>query len=263
MNKLQEIHEKTLERINQRKTELPQKSLIGQLQDIDDMRRAKNFEAALQKNDVSFICEIKKASPSKGVIAQEFDCLSIAEDYENAGAAAISVLTEPFYFLGKDEYLREIAEKVKIPLLRKDFFVDEYMIYEAKILGASAILLICAMLDKSQIKDFLAVANEIGLAALVETHDENEIETALEAGAKIIGVNNRNLKTFETDISLTQRLRPLVPKDKIFVSESGIKTPNDIRILKEIGANAALIGETFMRSSDKISALKSLRGENP
>ena len=219
------------------------------------------FEKALRGNDVSFICEIKKASPSKGIIAEDFSYLQIARDYEAAGAAAISVLTEPFWFHGSDAHLREISETVNIPLLRKDFTVDSFMIHEAKSLGASAILLICSILDKTTLAEYIKIAHDIGLSALVETHDEHEIETAIAAGARIIGVNNRDLKTFEMDLSLSERLRNLVPPDIIFVSESGISNADDIARLRKINAHAALIGETLMRDPDKIAGIKILRGE--
>lgn len=218
-----------------------------------------SFEKALRKNDISFICECKKASPSKGIIAENFPYLNIATEYEKAGADCISVLTEPKWFLGRDEYLREIAEKVEIPCLRKDFTVDEYMIYEAKNLGAAAVLLICSILSKDQIKEYLAICDELGLSALVETHDENEVKMACDVGAKLIGVNNRNLKDFSVDTENSRRLRELIPKDVIFVSESGVKFVEDVRTLKEIGADAVLVGETLMRAADKKAKLKELR----
>jgi indole-3-glycerol phosphate synthase len=218
------------------------------------------FETALRSNDIAFICEIKRASPSKGLIAEDFRYLDIARDYEAAGAAAISVLTEPFYFKGGDSYLREIAKTVKLPLLRKDFTVDEYMIYEAKLLGASAVLLICALLDEGTLAEFIALAHSLGLSALVEAHDEAEVRIALKAGARIIGVNNRSLKTFEVDMSNSLRLRTIVPDDIIFVSESGIHTGADIALLRQSKVNAVLVGETLMRAKDKKAALDALRG---
>lgn len=218
------------------------------------------FEKALRASDIAFICEVKKASPSKGIIAEDFPFLQIAKDYEAAGAAAISCLTEPFRFLGSNKYLRKIAAEVKIPVLRKDFTVDEYMIYEAKILGASAVLLICSILSTSQLKEYLELAHSLGLSALVEAHDEREIEMALNAGARIIGVNNRNLRDFSVDTENSARLRELVPRDKIFVSESGISTAQDVAALRKIGVNAVLIGETLMRAPDKAAKLAELRG---
>lgn len=220
-----------------------------------------SFEKALAGPDISFICECKKASPSKGLIAPEFPYLEIAREYEAAGADAISVLTEPGWFLGSDEYLKEIAENVSIPCLRKDFTVDEYMIYEAKVLGASAVLLICSILSESEIREYIGVCDELGLSALVEAHEEKEVETALQAGARVIGVNNRNLKDFTVDTENSRRLRSLIPPEVLFVSESGVRTPEDIRILRAIGADAALVGETLMRSEDKKKKLKELRGE--
>lgn len=210
-----------------------------------------SFEHSLSSPGISFICEIKRASPSKGLIASKFPYLEIARDYETAGADAISILTEPEYFLGSSDYLTEISHEVKIPLLRKDFTVGPYQIYEAKAIGASAVLLICALLDTNALKEDLRLCQSLGLSALVEAHDEEEIHSALSAGARIIGVNNRNLKTFEVDFNNSLRLRSLVPTDVLFVAESGIKTESDIRFLSEAGVNAVLIGESLMRSPDK------------
>lgn len=217
------------------------------------------FAKALRKEGLSFICECKKASPSKGLIAEDFPYLEIAREYEEAGADCISVLTEPKWFLGSDEYLREIASSVKIPCLRKDFTVDEYMIYEARTLGASAVLLICSILTPSQIKEYIEIAEGLGLTAIVETHDEDEVAAAVEAKAKVIGVNNRNLKDFSVDTGNSANLRKLIPDDVIFVAESGIKSPEDVAKLRSIGADAVLIGETLMRSPDKKAMLKSLK----
>lgn len=218
------------------------------------------FEQALKAPGISFICECKKASPSKGLIAPEFPYLSIAKEYQAAGADAISVLTEPKWFLGRDQYLREIASAVSIPCLRKDFTVDEYMIYEAKVLGASAVLLICSILTPAQLRDYQAVCDGLGLSALVEAHDEGEVEMALAAGARIIGVNNRNLKDFTVDTENSRRLRAMIPPSVLFVSESGVKTPADVENLRDVGADAVLIGETLMRAADKKSKLSELRG---
>ena len=218
------------------------------------------FEKALKKNDIAFICECKKASPSKGLIAPDFPYLEIAKEYEAAGADCISVLTEPSRFLGNNEYLREIAETVTIPCLRKDFTVDEYMIYEAKVLGAKAVLLICSILTEEELREYIYICDELGISALVEAHDKAEINVAVKAGARIIGVNNRNLKDFTVDTENSKRMRELVPKDIIFVSESGVKSPEDVARLREIGADAVLIGETLMRADDKKAKLKELRG---
>lgn len=218
------------------------------------------FENVLKKTGISFICECKKASPSKGLIAHDFPYLKIAKEYEAAGASCISVLTEPKWFLGSDKYLHEIANTVKIPCLRKDFTVDEYMIYEAKVLGASAVLLICSILSEEQIKEYISVCDELGLSALVEAHDESEVQTALNAGARIIGVNNRNLNDFSLDTDNSRRLRKLIPRDVLFVSESGVSSAEDVAKLREIGADAVLIGETLMRSPDKKVKLDELRG---
>lgn len=218
------------------------------------------FEKALAKDGVSYICEVKKASPSKGIIAEDFPYVQIAREYESAGASAISVLTEPRWFKGENHFLKEISQNVSIPLLRKDFTVCEYQIYEAKTLGASAILLICALLDTDTIRKWIEICDSLGLSALVEAHTEEEVQSALDAGARIIGVNNRNLKDFTVDITTCTRLRGLVPKDILFVGESGIKTSGDIADLREAGVNGVLIGETLMRSNDKRAALEELNG---
>lgn len=218
------------------------------------------FEKAIGKKEISFICEVKKASPSKGIIAEDFPYIEIARDYEAAGADCISVLTETDYFKGDDRFLREINDVVSIPTIRKDFIIDPYMIYEAKLLGASCVLLIAALLDTETIRSYKAICDELGLSALVEAHDEQEIESAIRAGARMIGVNNRDLKTFTVDINNSTRLRGLVPEDILFVAESGIKTARDIQILREAGVNGVLIGETLMRSDDKAGMLNSLKG---
>ena len=218
------------------------------------------FEAALRQQDFNFICEVKKASPSKGIIAEHFPYLDIAKEYEVAGAAAISVLTEPDFFKGDKKYLQEIASTVKIPVLRKDFIIDEYQIYQAKIWGASAILLICACLDVPTLTKFRELADSLGLSSLVEAHDEQEVQMAIECGARIIGVNNRNLKDFTVDVQNSVHLRNLVQDDVIFVSESGLETPEDIQVLRDNNIGVALMGETFMRSPNKIEKLAYLYG---
>ena len=218
------------------------------------------FEAALRQQDFNFICEVKKASPSKGIIAEHFPYLDIAKEYEVAGAAAISVLTEPDFFKGDKKYLQEIASTVKIPVLRKDFIIDEYQIYQAKVWGASAILLICACLDMPTLTKFRELADSLGLSSLVEAHDENEVQMAIDCGARIIGVNNRNLKDFTVDVQNSVRLRNLVQDDVIFVSESGLETPEDIQVLRDNNIGVALMGETFMRSPNKVEKLAYLYG---
>jgi indole-3-glycerol phosphate synthase len=217
------------------------------------------FEQALSTPEISFICEVKRASPSKGLIAPDFPYLQIAKEYEEAGAAAISVLTEPDFFMGSDDYLREIAMKSSIPILRKDFIIDSYQIYEAKLLGADAVLLICAILDEKTLLSFIKLAASLKLAALVEAHNEREVKTALDSGARIIGVNNRDLGTFNVDTSLSLRLRPLAPSNLIFIAESGIRNASDVKALADAGVNAVLIGEALMRSSDKKAFLNTLR----
>lgn len=215
------------------------------------------FEEALGREGLSIISEVKKASPSKGVIAEDFPYLEIATTYEEAGADAISCLTEPDRFRGSDEYLKDIVKKVSIPVLRKDFTVDPYMIYQAKLMGASAVLLIAAILSDEELRSYFDIADRLGLSCLFEAHDAEEVKRCLAAGARILGVNNRNLKDFSVDITNSVRLREMVPSDIIFVSESGIEKPEDVKILKENGTDAVLIGEMLMRSSDK----KSLIGE--
>ena len=220
------------------------------------------FEQALRKQDVpprqdiAFICEVKKASPSKGIIAEHFPYVEIAKEYEAEGAAAISVLTEPEFFLGSDSYLAEIRESVNLPLLRKDFTIDPFQIMQAASIGADAILLICAILSKTELSEFIKLSDSLGLSALVETHDEDEVKMAVDAGARIIGVNNRNLKTFEVDITQSEHLRELVPQDIIFISESGISTPEDIERLRKARVDAVLIGEILMKGA-KIEWLRS------
>lgn len=218
------------------------------------------FEEALRARGMSFICEVKKASPSKGLIAPEFPYLDIARDYEAAGAAAISVLTEPDYFLGKDQYLKEIREAVGLPLLRKDFIVDPYQIEQACCMAADAVLLIAAVLTRVQLKEYITHADSLGLSCLVEAHDEKEIDSALTAGARIIGVNNRDLRTFNVDLQNSIRLRSFVPGDILFVAESGIRNTGDVRVLEENHIDAVLIGETLMRAKDRRAALAALRG---
>lgn len=218
------------------------------------------FEKALQKDELTFICEVKKASPSKGLIAEEFPYLQIAQEYEAAGANAISVLTEPEFFKGDNVYLSQIKQAVSIPVLRKDFTIDDYQIYEAKVIGADAVLLICALLDTETLKQYLAVCETLGLSALVEAHTAEEVQSALRVGARVIGVNNRNLKTFEVDISTCTKLRALVPKSLVFVAESGIQSAQDVAALKQANVNAVLVGETLMRSTDKKAELNRLKG---
>ena len=223
-------------------------------------KKDRAFEKALSGNRLSFICEVKKASPSKGVIAEDFPYLDIAREYEAAGASAVSVLTEPELFLGDDRYLAEIKKSVSIPVLRKDFTVDEYMIYRAALMGADAVLLICSLLDTETIKEYITICDVLGISALVEAHNEKETESALKAGARIIGVNNRDLRDFSVDIGNSLRLRRLVPDDVLFVAESGIRTAGDIKQLEQAGVNAVLIGETLMRAKDKKAELDLLRG---
>lgn len=257
---LDEIAEKTRIRVAEAKKCISLEEMKEQAEAMN-AKTGFPFEKELAKPGISFICEVKKASPSKGVIAPDFDYMATAKEYEQAGADAMSVLTESDYFLGNLEYLREIAKEVKIPLLRKDFTIDEYMIYEAKVAGADVVLLICALLDEDTLKEYIQICDRLGLSALVEAHDEDEIEKAVRAGARIIGVNNRNLKDFTVDIQNGIRLREKVPADILFVAESGIQTRDDIRELEKGKVNAVLIGETLMKSSDKQAMIKELKGE--
>ena len=256
---LEEIAARTVQRVAEEKAAVPLSEMKKRAEALD-ANTGFPFRKALSGDEISFICEVKRASPSKGLIAPDFPYLDIARDYERAGASAISCLTEPFWFKGRDEYLAEISNAVTIPVLRKDFTVDEYMIYQAKTLGASAVLLICSILSKEQLSEYLGIAHSLGLSALVEAHDEDEVRTALSVGAGIIGVNNRDLRTFTVDINNSARLRKLGPPEILFVSESGIKTAADIEALRSNGTNAVLIGETLMRSPDKKAALDELRG---
>ena len=263
---LQTIADHAKIRVKEAKKEVSLQEMKERAQKIRDKEKADPahvdfaFEKALARPEIGFICECKKASPSKGLIAPEFPYLEIAKSYEAAGAACISVLTEPKWFLGENRFLKEITGTVSIPCIRKDFTVDEYMIYEAKTLGASAVLLICSLLDTQTLKCYREICDSLGLSALVEAHDEEEIQSALEAGARIIGVNNRNLKDFTVDIHNSERLRALVPSEVLFVAESGIKTAADIQVLKDANVNGVLIGETLMRSPDKKAMLDELRG---
>lgn len=253
MNILEEIAQKTRERV----AEAREKKSLEQIKREAEALPADTgfpFEEALSGEGVSFICEVKKASPSKGLIAPDFPYVDIAKAYESAGASAISVLTEPYYFQGADRYLGEISRSVGLPLLRKDFTVDEYMIYEAKLLGASAVLLICSLLPGDVLWSYIRIADSLGLSALVEAHDEREAVMAVNAGARVIGVNNRNLKTFTVDIENSVRLRGLVPEDVLFVAESGIRGDKEIRKLAEHKVDAVLVGETLMRA-DNVGAV--------
>lgn len=256
---LDTIAEYARQRVRAEQENLP----LGALKEVCAARKTdecNRFEQALQQPGLRFICEVKKASPSKGVISPDFPYLSIVRDYEAAGADAISCLTEPKWFLGSDEIFRQIRETVQTPMLRKDFTVDPYQIYQAKAMGADAVLLICSILTTAEIARDLALCDELGLAALVEAHDSAEIHSAVSAGARIIGVNNRNLKDFSVDFSNAQKLREQIPPGVLFVSESGVQSPSDIAALRKIGADGVLIGEALMRAADRKAALAALRG---
>lgn len=255
---LDEIVLKTKERLAEAKENKSLEELKAEVKQLETSQDFP-FKQALSGDEISIIAEVKKASPSKGLIAEDFDYLAIAKEYENAGASAISVLTEPYFFKGSDVYLKEIAENVNIPVLRKDFVIDEYMIWEAKLLGASCVLLIVSILSIVELKKFLDLAHDLGLSAIVETHDGDEIRTAMNVGAEIIGVNNRNLNDFTVDIENSINLRRCVSEDVIFISESGIKTPEDVRKLKENNVDAVLIGETLMKSDDKKAMISELK----
>ncbi len=270
---LDTIAKATRIRVEKAKEQLPLKELKAKIYGGEDVKSFHDrnpfaFERALKRNNslmmegkpISVICEVKKASPSKGVIAENFPYLTIAKEYMEAGADAISVLTEPEFFQGEDRYLSEISKEVTIPVLRKDFTIDEYQIYEAKLIGADAVLLICSLLDTRTIQRYLELCDELGLSALVEAHSELEILSAIQAGARVIGVNNRNLNTFEVDITNSLHLRKFVPEDIIFVAESGIRSAMDITMLCDAGVDAVLIGETLMRSNNKKDELEKLIG---
>ena len=257
---LQTIATKTKERIEKQKALHPLEELKQACAKLP-IKQDFPFEQALRKEGLSYICECKKASPSKGLIDEDFNYLQIAKEYEKVGARAISVLTEPEFFLGSDQYLQEIAQEVKIPCLRKDFIIDEYMIYQAKLLGAQAILLIVSLLDTQTLKQYLDLATSLGLSCLVEAHDEVEIKQAIEIGAKIIGVNNRNLRNFQVNVENTLNLRQAIPKEILMVAESGIQNRSDIALLEKAQIDAVLIGETLMKASDRQAKMAELRGE--
>ena len=221
--------------------------------------QGEQFVSALNRPGLSFLCEIKKASPSKGLISPDFPYLDIARAYEAAGADGVSCLTEPKWFLGSDDIFRQVRRTISLPMLRKDFTVDEYQIYQARLMGANAVLLIVSLLDGETLKGYLDLCRSLGLAALVETHDGQEVDAALNAGAEIIGVNNRNLKDFSVDFSNAARLRDRIPPGVLYVAESGLTGPEDAAALKRLGADAALVGEALMRAPDKGAILASLR----
>lgn len=256
---LDEIAASTRRRVKTAKTECPPDIIRGAALEKGPLEGFP-FEKALAKEGLRFICEVKRASPSKGLIARDFPYLDIARDYEAAGAAAVSVLTEPEYFLGSGRILAEIAPAVSIPVLRKDFILDEYQIYEARLLGASAVLLICALLPAGTLRSFLTVCDRLGLSALVEAHDAEEMKKAASCGARVVGVNNRNLRDFSVDFENSARLRALAPKDALFVAESGVQTAEDAAALRDAGVDAVLVGEALMRASDRRRKLRELRG---
>ncbi|WP_104618858.1 indole-3-glycerol phosphate synthase TrpC [Brachyspira murdochii] len=258
MTILDNIVEKTKERVEINKKNIS----LQRIRELAENKSNNNnflFENSIKKS-VSFICEVKKAFPSKGIISNDFDYINIAKDYERAGASALSCLTEPYYFLGSNEYLEDIKKNISIPVLRKDFTIDEYMIYEAKAINADAVLLIAAILDKNQLADYFSLADSLGLSVIVEVHDEDDLDKALSSNTRIIGINNRNLKTFETSIKNTFDLIKLIPENIISISESGIKSREDIKLLEENKVNAVLIGEHLMRQKDKIKEIKTLMG---
>ena len=258
MNILEEIANYARERVAADKLKVPL-DVMKSLAEDSKLGDGEKFLAALKRPELSFICELKKASPSKGIIAEDFPYVEIAHDYEAAGADCVSCLTEPKYFLGSDKIFCDVRAETSLPMLRKDFTVDDYQLYQAKVMGADAVLLICSILNTTTLEQFLKLCDELNLAALVETHNAKEIQASIEAGAQIIGVNNRNLKNFSVDFTNATRLRELIPPEKIYVAESGVKTSADVATLKKIGADAVLIGETLMRAIDKKSKLDELR----
>ena len=257
MNILDTIAEYSMLRVKTDKRAIPQERLREKAELMKG--RDHRFLEALRKPGLSFICEIKKASPSKGIISESFPYLDIAKEYENAGADCVSCLTEPKWFKGSDNIFRQVRARIDTPMIRKDFTVDEYQIYQAKCMDADAVLLICSILDDARLKDYLSLCKEIGLDALVEAHNEKEIESAVKADARIIGVNNRNLKDFSVDFSNALKLRSMIPKDTVYVAESGVKNADDAKRIKEAGTDAVLIGEAFMRAYDKAALLREMR----
>lgn len=255
---LTKLADSTRDRVEREKKQIPLEMVKEQA--LAMKKGDFSFEKVIAEGDISFICEVKRASPSKGMIVEHFPYVQIAKDYEEAGASCISVLTEPDYFKGDKKYLKEISENVTVPLIRKDFIIDEYMIYDAKIHGASCVLLICSLLNKETMEKYIEICDNLGMSALVEAHDEEEIQKAIEAGARMIGVNNRDLKTFTVDIRNSERLRKLVPDNILFIAESGIKTNADINRLRKANVNGVLIGETFMKAENKKEMLQELRG---
>lgn len=257
MNILKEIAAYAVKRVQQAESKMPLEAMKEQALALPGKEFV--FEHALRKPELSLICECKKASPSKGIIAENFPYLKIAQEYEQAGADCISILTEPKYFLGNDSYLQKIAQAVSVPCLRKDFVVSPYMLYEARVLGAAAVLLICSLLTEKELAEYLAICESLGMSALVEVHNAAEISMAIHAGARIIGVNNRNLSDFSVDMANSGRLRELVPPEILFVAESGIKTAADVQTVREIGGDAVLIGELLMRADNRSAMLAELR----
>ncbi|MCI7211619.1 MAG: indole-3-glycerol phosphate synthase TrpC [Ruminococcus bromii] len=261
MNILNEIADKTRLRVAEQKKNVSESQMRAAAETLaKDKSNSFAFYKALSGKGIHCICEVKKASPSKGLIAEDFDYVNIAKDYEKGGASAVSVLTEPYWFLGSNEYLKEIRKNISIPILRKDFTVDDYMIYEAKVIGADAVLLICTITENDVLKHRIGLAKSLGLSSLVEAHSEEEIQAAIDAGAEIIGVNNRNLKDFSVDVSLSAKFRKEVPENILFVAESGIKTVQQVRDLESDGVNAVLVGETLMRASDRVKAVRDFCG---
>ena len=255
---LEELAAYAAKRVEQAKKRIP----FMQIQEMAQIRPKGKFcfEQTLKKPELSLICEVKKASPSKGIISPSFPYREIVKEYELGGADCLSCLTEPKWFLGSDEIFQNIRSEVLLPMLRKDFTVDAYQIYEAKCMGADAVLLICSLLDTARIAQYLEICDQLGLSALVETHNEDEIKSAVSAGARLIGVNNRNLKDFSVDLSQAAKLRDYIPPSAVFVAESGVRTPKDVSMLASIGADAVLVGEALMRSQDKKEFLTKLRG---
>ena len=257
MTILDKLADLSRERAKKEQEKIPETELREQAKALGK-GNGEAFLSALKKPEISFICEIKKASPSKGLISPDFPYLKIAEDYERAGADCISCLTEPEYFQGSDRIFREVRAKVNLPMLRKDFTVSAYQLDQARVMGANAALLIVSLLDEKTLEVYLERCEDLGIAALVETHDEEEIRRAVSAGAKIIGVNNRNLKDFSVDFENAARRRDRIPAECVYVAESGVKTPEDVRRLRLIGADATLIGETLMKAEDPAEKLREL-----
>jgi len=255
---ISQIIEEKKKSIEASKAKRPQALLMKELEGFSGHHR---FSKEISKeHHINLIAEVKHASPSRGILRKEFDPAKIASSYKMNGASAISVLTEEKFFLGNLEHIKKVKSSSNLPVLRKDFIVDDYQIYESALSGADAVLLIADILSKEELKSFYSISKKLGLDALVEVHNEEDLKKALDIGSRIIGINNRDLHTFNVDIAVTTRLIKAIPEGKIIVSESGIKSHEDVMFLKSLGVNAVLIGEAFMKASDIGAKVRELMG---